>query len=107
MHSGSSWHVESVVRIICVFFSVTGIVIVIGDVGHGYGDGCGSAAVIINYQFYYRHKLGQTDRDSTLRVVFLQALVAVGDKEANFVGSKKWIGSFEVSFCLDHHIGVS
>ena len=36
-----------------------------------------------------------------------QALVEVGDKEANFVGSRKWIGSMEVSFCLDHLIGVS
>ena len=31
----------------------------------------------------------------------------VGDKEVNFVGSRKWIGSMEVSFCLDHLIGVS
>ena len=30
----------------------------------------------------------------------------VGDKEPNFVGSRKWIGSMEVSFCLDHLIGV-
>ena len=31
----------------------------------------------------------------------------MGDKEASFVGSRKWIGSMEVSFCLDHLIGVS
>ena len=35
-----------------------------------------------------------------------QALVDVGDKEASLVGSKEWIGSFEVSTCLDHLLGV-
>ncbi|XP_064609418.1 ufm1-specific protease 2-like [Liolophura sinensis] len=36
-----------------------------------------------------------------------QALVDVGDKEPKFLGSKQWIGSFEVSICLDHFLGVS
>ena len=36
------------------------------------------------------------------------ALVEVGDKEkASFVGSTEWIGSFEVSTCLNHLMGVS
>ena len=35
-----------------------------------------------------------------------QALVDVGDKEASLVGSKEWIGSFEVSTCLNHLLGV-
>ena len=30
-----------------------------------------------------------------------------GDKDAKFVGSKKWIGSTEVSYVLDHLLGVS
>jgi hypothetical protein len=33
--------------------------------------------------------------------------VDVGDKEPKFVGSRQWIGSMEVSYCLDHLIGVS
>lgn len=36
-----------------------------------------------------------------------KALVDVGDKEPKFVGSRQWIGSMEVSYCLDHLIGVS
>ena len=35
-----------------------------------------------------------------------QALVDVKDKEASFIGSKEWIGSFEVSTCLNHLLGV-
>ena len=31
----------------------------------------------------------------------------VGDKDNKFVGSKQWIGSMEVSYVLDHLIGVS
>ena len=30
----------------------------------------------------------------------------MGDKEANFVGSRQWIGSTEVSYVLDHIYGV-
>ena len=31
----------------------------------------------------------------------------MGDKQAKFVGSREWIGSFEVSTCLNHLLGVS
>lgn len=30
----------------------------------------------------------------------------MGDKPENFVGSKQWIGSTEVSYVLDHLYGV-
>lgn len=36
-----------------------------------------------------------------------QALVDIGDKQQSFVKSKKWIGSLEVSYCLNKLIGVS
>ena len=36
-----------------------------------------------------------------------QILVQLGDKEPSFVGSRKWIGSTEVSYVLDHLLGVS
>jgi len=36
-----------------------------------------------------------------------QALVDLGDKPPSFVGSRKWIGSMEVGFCLDHFLGVT
>lgn len=31
----------------------------------------------------------------------------MGDKERNFVGSRQWVGSLELSFCLDHLATVS
>ncbi|XP_077460543.1 ufm1-specific protease 2 [Stigmatopora argus] len=36
-----------------------------------------------------------------------QALVDVGDKQATFVGSRKWIGSFEVHAVLNQLLGVT
>ncbi|XP_077967488.1 ufm1-specific protease 1-like [Styela clava] len=30
------------------------------------------------------------------------ALVSMGDKEHSFMGSKEWIGSFEISICIDY-----
>ena len=35
-----------------------------------------------------------------------QALVDMGDKPKSFIGSKKWIGSMEISFCLSHMLNV-
>lgn len=35
-----------------------------------------------------------------------KALVAMGDKEQIFIGSKSWIGSFEVCLCLDYFYDV-
>ncbi|KAM7536704.1 hypothetical protein Aperf_G00000087782 [Anoplocephala perfoliata] len=35
-----------------------------------------------------------------------EALVRVGDKPAKFVGSRQWIGSLEVSFCISELCGV-
>ncbi|OWF46642.1 ufm1-specific protease 1-like [Mizuhopecten yessoensis] len=35
-----------------------------------------------------------------------EALVAMGDKAASFVGSREWIGSFEVSICMDYLLEV-
>ncbi|KAK7097816.1 ufm1-specific protease 2-like isoform X1 [Littorina saxatilis] len=50
---------------------------------------------------------GYSDKPVPSHKEIQQALVTVGDKEASFVGSKKWIGSFEVSFVLDHLLGVT
>ncbi len=36
-----------------------------------------------------------------------QVLVDIKDKPKNFVGSRKWIGSLEVSFVLDTLINVT
>ena len=36
----------------------------------------------------------------------LKALVDMGDKSKEFVGSSKWIGSMEISFCLNQMLNV-
>lgn len=36
-----------------------------------------------------------------------RALVEVGDKPAEFVGSREWIGCFEACLVLDHLFSVS
>ncbi|XP_060067693.1 ufm1-specific protease 1-like isoform X2 [Ylistrum balloti] len=35
-----------------------------------------------------------------------EALVTMGDKPASFVDSREWIGSFEVSICMDYFMQV-
>ena len=35
------------------------------------------------------------------------ALVEMGDKKPCFIGSKDWIGSVEISMCMDHFYDVS
>ena len=36
-----------------------------------------------------------------------EALVEIGDKPPNFVGSRDWIGTFEACLVLDHLFSVS
>lgn len=36
-----------------------------------------------------------------------QCLVRIGDKPSTFIGSKQWIGSAEVGFCLESLLGVT
>ena len=36
-----------------------------------------------------------------------EVLVEIGDKASTFIGSQKWIGAIELSFVLDHLLGVS
>lgn len=49
---------------------------------------------------------GYTDVPVPSHRVIQQALVDIEDKPASFVGSRQWIGSFEVGYCLDHLLGV-
>lgn len=39
--------------------------------------------------------------------VIQETLVEIGDKEAGFVGSSRWIGAIELSYVLDQLLGVS
>ncbi|CAB3409077.1 unnamed protein product [Caenorhabditis bovis] len=49
---------------------------------------------------------GYTDKPVPTHREIQQALVDVGDKESKFVGSKQWIGSTEISFVLNHLLGL-
>ncbi|XP_038055556.1 ufm1-specific protease 2-like [Patiria miniata] len=55
---------------------------------------------------WFRHQ-GYTERPVPSHREIQQALVDVGDKPANFVGSRQWIGSFEVSTVLNQLFAVS
>ncbi|XP_060566245.1 ufm1-specific protease 2-like isoform X2 [Ruditapes philippinarum] len=44
---------------------------------------------------------GYTEKNIPTHREIQQTLVDIGDKEPNFVGSRQWIGSMEVSFVLD------
>ncbi|XP_059153140.1 ufm1-specific protease 2-like [Physella acuta] len=50
---------------------------------------------------------GYTEKNIPTHKEIQQALFEVGDKEQKFVGSRQWIGSFEVSYVLDHLLGVT
>ena len=36
-----------------------------------------------------------------------ECLILLGDKDVSFLGSRKWIGSLEISYCLDSMLNVS
>ncbi|KAK3696703.1 hypothetical protein QZH41_013050, partial [Actinostola sp. cb2023] len=55
---------------------------------------------------WFRHQ-GYTTNPVPSHRQIQQALVDVGDKKPNFVGSRQWIGSFEVSMCLEKLVGVT
>nr|XP_033799459.1 ufm1-specific protease 2 isoform X4 [Geotrypetes seraphini] len=50
---------------------------------------------------------GYTDRPIPSHKEIQEALVNVGDKPVSFVGSRQWIGSFEVQLVLGHLLGVT
>jgi len=50
---------------------------------------------------------GYTEKEVPSHQVIQQVLVDINDKPKKFVGSKQWIGSFEVSFVLDNYLGVT
>lgn len=55
---------------------------------------------------WFRHQ-GYTCRAPPSHREIQQALVDIGDKPKELIGSKQWIGSFEVSLCLEHLLGVT
>lgn len=50
---------------------------------------------------------GYTDHPIPTHKEIQQCLVDIGDKPKSIVGSHQWIGSTEISFCLDKMLGVT
>lgn len=50
---------------------------------------------------------GYTDKPVPSHKQIQEALVEVGDKERGFVGSRQWVGSLELSFCLNQMLDVT
>uniref|UniRef100_A0A0K0FKB9 Ufm1-specific protease n=1 Tax=Strongyloides venezuelensis TaxID=75913 RepID=A0A0K0FKB9_STRVS len=48
-----------------------------------------------------------TDRPIPTHREIQQCLYDIGDKDSTFIGSKRWIGSTEISFCLDSMLGIN
>lgn len=68
----------------------------------GWGCAYRSLQTVVSW---FRHQ-GYTDKPVPTHKEIQQALVDVGDKEPSFVGSRKWIGSQEVSIVLNQLFGI-
>ncbi|KAJ7363357.1 Ufm1-specific protease 2 [Desmophyllum pertusum] len=55
---------------------------------------------------WFRHQ-GYSSKPVPSHREIQQALVDLQDKGKEFAGSRQWIGSFEVSMCLEHLLGVT
>uniref|UniRef100_A0A1L8DTK0 Probable Ufm1-specific protease 2 n=1 Tax=Nyssomyia neivai TaxID=330878 RepID=A0A1L8DTK0_9DIPT len=55
---------------------------------------------------WFRHQ-GYTEKPIPSHYDIQEALVSIGDKPRAFLGSKQWIGSTEVSLCLEKFLNIS
>lgn len=69
---------------------------------NGWGCAYRSLQTIISW-FKFQ---GYTDINIPTHTEIQEALVDIGDKAQSFVGTKKWIGSQEVSFCVDYFLKI-
>lgn len=70
---------------------------------NGWGCAYRSCQTIISW-FRYQ---GYTNIPIPSHREIQEALVAVGDKEKKFIGSRQWIGSIEINNILNHLLGVT
>ncbi|XP_070385071.1 uncharacterized protein Ufsp1 isoform X4 [Dermacentor albipictus] len=73
----------------------------------GWGCGYRTLQTICSWVVYHKHKTGERARAVPSITEIQAALVTLGDKEAQFNGSRDWIGSTEVFLCLDHFYQVA
>ncbi|XP_054921124.2 ufm1-specific protease 1 isoform X2 [Dermacentor andersoni] len=72
----------------------------------GWGCGYRTLQTICSWVVHHKHKTGEQARAVPSITEIQAALVTLGDKEAQFNGSRDWIGSTEVFLCLDHFYQV-
>jgi len=68
------------------------------------GWGCAYRSLQTCHSWFYLQ--GHTDKMPPTHAEIQKTLVKMGDKPAKFMGSKEWIGSFEVQMLLNELIGV-
>ncbi|XP_070385075.1 uncharacterized protein Ufsp1 isoform X8 [Dermacentor albipictus] len=73
----------------------------------GWGCGYRTLQTICSWVVYHKHKTGERARAVPSITEIQAALVTLGDKEAQFNGSRDWIGSTEVFLCLDHFYQIA
>ncbi|XP_015126287.1 ufm1-specific protease 2 [Diachasma alloeum] len=70
-------------------------------------SGWGCAYRSLQTIFSWFRLQGYTGQPIPSHKVIQKCLVDIGDKANNFIGSKQWIGSTEVGFVLESHLGIS
>jgi len=68
------------------------------------GWGCAYRSLQTCMSWFYLE--GRTDQLPIDHAGIQKTLVQIGDKQPNFMGSKEWIGSFEVQMVLNEKLGV-
>lgn len=71
----------------------------------GWGCGYRTLQTMCAWVLNQRSEAGEGKSVPSLKAI-QEALVAMGDKPDSFVGSREWIGSFEVSICMDYFVEV-
>ncbi|MFH4982330.1 hypothetical protein AB6A40_009039 [Gnathostoma spinigerum] len=69
------------------------------------GWGCAYRSFQTIWSWFYLQ--GYTDKPVPTHRQIQEALVDCGDKSASFAGSRQWIGSLELGYCLENMLGVS
>ena len=68
------------------------------------GWGCAYRSMQTLFSWFYLD--GRTDVLPPTHEQIQKTLVLIGDKQKDFIGSRQWIGSFEVQFVLNELLGI-
>lgn len=68
------------------------------------GWGCAYRSMQTLFSWFYLD--GRTDVLPPTHEQIQKTLVSIGDKQKDFIGSRQWIGSFEVQFVLNELLGI-